>query len=307
MLGGFVAGPGIARMTSGWWQDYQRWRADRQAAQQRAAVQQKFAANLQACLATIASPTQIVYEEDPTRAAALLKRGTDYVSVAISTSSYVYFPPAPWQVPVFLKNAGPAAQLRSGSDSTIAFLHGRKTPDGAQRLVWVNFQASEQMRITSQDPATRYYHLRNDRIFFASAYDPAAASTLHVENSRSLLIGHPPGDRDPFVVWHKGDSWESGRIEPHLQNIMRIFSGQPDPKDESHFTIGYELDGTPGVIDGWLLSDQTVVLEPRAGRITSQDNLARQRIWDPYADPPTTRPADPNLLVPMIPQRPHKG
>src|SRR5689334_20431880 len=41
MLGGFGAGPGIARMTSGWWQDYQRWRADRQAAQQRAAVQQK--------------------------------------------------------------------------------------------------------------------------------------------------------------------------------------------------------------------------------------------------------------------------
>src|SRR6059058_2181032 len=60
MLGGFVAGPGIAHMTGGWWQGYQRWRADRQTAQQHAAVLQKFSADYQACLGTIASPTQVV-------------------------------------------------------------------------------------------------------------------------------------------------------------------------------------------------------------------------------------------------------
>jgi len=160
------------------------------------------------------------------------------------------------------------------------------------------------MLIDSEAPATtRYYNLRNDRIFTAHAYDPAANGTLHVENSRSLLILQPL-DRQTLVVWHKGDSWESGRIEPHLSNVMRIFSGQPDPKDESHFTISYELDGNPGVIDGWLLRDQTVALQPRTGGITSQDNQGRRRVWNPYAAPPTTRPADPNLLVPVIPQRP---
>ena len=315
ILGGFVAGPGISRMTSGWWQGYQRWRADRQTAQQRAVAQQKsaqqraaalqkFSADFQACLGNVASPTQVVYEEDPTRAAALLKRGTGYAAISSSSSRSVFIPPAPWQVPVLLKNAGTATQLRSTSDSTVAFLHGRKTPDGAQRLVWVDFKASEQMLIDSEAPATtRYYNLRNDRIFTARAYDPAADGTLHVENSRSLLILQPL-DRQTLVVWHKGDSWESGRIEPHLSNVMRIFSGQPDPKDESHFTISYELDGNPGVIDGWLLRDQTVALQPRTGGITSQDNQGRSRVWNPYADPPTTRPADPNLLVPVIPQRP---
>ena len=312
MLGGFVAGPGIARMSSGWWQDYQRRRADRQAAQQRAAADrqaaqqrtaalQKFSANFQACLATTASPTQVIYDEDPTRAAALLKRATGYV--AIPSSNYVHFPPAAWQVPVFLKTAGPAAQLHSSSDTTIAFLHGRKTPDGIERLVWVDLLAQETMSNASEGPTTRYYHLHHERTFIARAYDPAAQGTLLVDNARSLILDQPDG-RNPYVVWTKAASWESGRIEPHLQNILRIFSGQPDPKDESHFTIDYELDGNPDVIDGWLLRDQTVVLQPRSGRTTSQDYQGRRRVWTPYVDPPTTRPADPNLLVPMTPPPP---
>jgi hypothetical protein len=301
MLGGFVAGPGIARVTGGWWQGYQRWRADRAAAQQRAAVQQKFLADYQACLNASASPTQVVYEEDPTRAAAMLKGGNDYVG--IPSSNYVYFPPAPWQVPIVLKSTGLAAGPLSNRQCTIAFLHSRKAPNDIERLVCVEFLAQETMRKTSDGPDTRYYHLKNDRIFTTRAYDPAPDGTLHVANSRSLTILQPP-DHNPFVVWNKAASWESGRIEPHLRDVMRVFAGQPDPNDASHFTIGYELDGAPGVIDGWLVNDQTVVLEPRLGRIISQDSLGRQRNWDPYADPPATRPADPNLLVPAIPPRP---
>lgn len=43
----------------------------------------------------------------------------------------------------------------------------------------------------------------------------------------------------------------------------RFFAGQPDPNDESHFTIDYEVDGIRNTIDGWLLDDDTVKLEPR--------------------------------------------
>src|SRR5258706_15070322 len=50
MLFLFVAGPGISRVTSGWWQDYKRWQSDRLAAQQKAQAQQKFAADFQAAL-----------------------------------------------------------------------------------------------------------------------------------------------------------------------------------------------------------------------------------------------------------------
>jgi len=44
---------------------------------------------------------------------------------------------------------------------------------------------------------------------------------------------------------------------------LRLFAGQPDPVDESHFTIRYELDGKSNIIDGWLMPDDKVKLEPR--------------------------------------------
>jgi hypothetical protein len=34
--------------------------------------------------------------------------------------------------------------------------------------------------------------------------------------------------------------------------LLHLFAGQPDPADESHFTIDYEVDGDRGTIDGWL-------------------------------------------------------
>ena len=42
-------------------------------------------------------------------------------------------------------------------------------------------------------------------------------------------------------------------------------AGQPDPSDGSHFTIRYESNGQSGLIDGWLMPDDTVKLEPRGG------------------------------------------
>lgn len=44
---------------------------------------------------------------------------------------------------------------------------------------------------------------------------------------------------------------------------MKIFAGQIDPFDASHFTIDYELNGERGVIDGWLVNDREVNLEFR--------------------------------------------
>lgn len=46
---------------------------------------------------------------------------------------------------------------------------------------------------------------------------------------------------------------------------LRFDVGQPDPADESHFTIGYETPDGRGTIDGWLMPDDTVKLEVRDG------------------------------------------
>jgi hypothetical protein len=44
---------------------------------------------------------------------------------------------------------------------------------------------------------------------------------------------------------------------------VTMAAGQVDPSDESHFTIEFEVMGTPGIIDGWLREDGTVVMELR--------------------------------------------
>jgi hypothetical protein len=33
---------------------------------------------------------------------------------------------------------------------------------------------------------------------------------------------------------------------------LRVFAGQGDPQRSDHFTIGFEINGEPGTIDGWL-------------------------------------------------------
>lgn len=55
---------------------------------------------------------------------------------------------------------------------------------------------------------------------------------------------------------------------PHPHGVMRMFAGQCDLKDESHFTIRYEIDKQPCMIDGWLQSDDTVRLQFRTQKTT---------------------------------------
>lgn len=41
---------------------------------------------------------------------------------------------------------------------------------------------------------------------------------------------------------------------------LRFFAGQPDPADDSRFTIGYEMDGRVGTLEGQLLEDGDIAL-----------------------------------------------
>jgi hypothetical protein len=53
---------------------------------------------------------------------------------------------------------------------------------------------------------------------------------------------------------------------PTLPAPRRIFAGQADPNDASHFTIEYEWpSGVRGTIDGWLRDDDHVDLQIRPG------------------------------------------
>jgi hypothetical protein len=44
-----------------------------------------------------------------------------------------------------------------------------------------------------------------------------------------------------------------------------MYAGQHDPDDPAHFTIKYEIDNVPGIIDGRLEADDTVTLKILSG------------------------------------------
>jgi hypothetical protein len=48
-------------------------------------------------------------------------------------------------------------------------------------------------------------------------------------------------------------------------DAVRYYAGQPDPGDESHFTIDFDLGARHGVIDGWLRGDDHIEMAVRPG------------------------------------------
>ena len=68
------------------------------------------------------------------------------------------------------------------------------------------------------------------------------------------------------VFTRRGQPAEALNMPINCGNI-RIYAGQPDPVDHSHFTMKYEIDNFPGTlfgtIDGWLQNDDTVKMQFR--------------------------------------------
>jgi len=60
--------------------------------------------------------------------------------------------------------------------------------------------------------------------------------------------------------------WPGLEALPAPPAKIRIFAGQADGADGSHLTLVYEADGRPGIIDGWLMDDDTVKLQIRPGK-----------------------------------------
>jgi hypothetical protein len=64
--------------------------------------------------------------------------------------------------------------------------------------------------------------------------------------------------RGPVELWF---SQASRHI--FLPSSLTVYGGQRDPGDPSHFTIGLQYGGKNEIIDGWLMDDDSVKLEPR--------------------------------------------
>jgi hypothetical protein len=173
------------------------------------------------CMAFVAPAEQVVWDEDPSRTAATLKAAAAaadnrYVPVDLVDGrvAVAAATPEPWRR-FWIDRWGRATPTAVGNPAVL-FLHGRATPSGTRCLVVIEFALAR------------------------SEHGPHLCATLVEAGSLRRNARH----HGPFAVFEDADVCPSPR--------KRFFAGQPDPDDESHFTIDYEIDGTRGTLDGWL-------------------------------------------------------
>jgi hypothetical protein len=71
----------------------------------------------------------------------------------------------------------------------------------------------------------------------------------------------------------------------------RIYAGQVDPKDETHFTVHYEIGEYSDDFDGYLMNDGSIAMFPRKHRAwANSPEEKRRREWE-NSRLPSTAPA----------------
>ncbi len=215
------------------------------------------------CLDYTAPPDMVVYEENAPDVDLLLAKGGGYRMLPRTDRTLrefyrqyrlaAYYPPELWAI---------LPQQSAG----IAFVHRRRSPRGPERLVVVAASAGESF----QDYGY-FLAMGHGRVYEPATWE--SGSTLRLVRDSGLFwhdLAHPP-----HALWCEG---------------MRLFAGQADPSDESHFTIDYEtyrlvapgqLVPQRGTIDGWLRDDDSVQLQLRdGGPLTRKPTAAElKRIW----------------------------
>lgn len=290
MLGWFVVGPQASQFAKEQWSQWKERRVQAKREQVQLAAQQ--AAN------TFQFPeNHVAYTEVPDEAMKLVSQGLSYRPLATRVSnSRDGLPPPGWQAPVI---AQPLVALTKGEiklhDEGLLFLHERTSPDGTAALVKVVIWANPAFAAKHHGNGTvdvTTFHLSKSRAMLASAFAPGSKNDLDEKRKFTLNLILPDMDSVPVATMKRPAGRESSTTQPvpiKPGNQLRLFGGSPDPDNASHFTIPYELDGKPGIIDGWL-HDDSLLLRPRQGRaIPSSDTPAWELL--PPAGPATT-PAD---------------
>lgn len=121
-----------------------------------------------------------------------------------------------------------------GRHGATAFLHELRRKDGSRRLV-----AVEAYALDRNHPAT----------------DSLAFSHLAWTVIEPGGLWSPPRSQ-VYSIWGIPRA-------PLSSDPLRLYAGQTDPNDASHFTIAYDRAGRPGVIDAWLRADDTLLFEVR--------------------------------------------
>ena len=293
LLGSMVLGPQLFPFAR---QQLQQWKDARAARRQ---LQSDLAAR-QKCQDHLEPASKVVYEEDPREALKLIKASPRDYERAQSQGGDS---PPGWQPAVRLATPDHYEQFRKAvygrpspmHYSALAFLHERTTPAGERFVVAVSLQSDvgfSRRPVFEAGPSTKPIQLnfsqRKQRMLVAESWPLGNKNAPPAEARQKVrLLRVPlslPDNEDRIVARLKPDAPLESLPPPDPGNRLRLFAGQPDPADPSHFTIGYDLDGRPGVIDGWL-RDEGIELRPREGQSVYEDGGGAWRL--PAAQAPS--------------------
>ncbi|HEV8293289.1 MAG TPA: hypothetical protein VGP94_15240 [Tepidisphaeraceae bacterium] len=293
LLAAFVCGPTLSQYTRSTWQQYQTRQKIRQ--QQKAQD-----ALLQQAAQYTAPPDQIVYEENPLDAAALLNPSGS--STMPSGSSYIPINRSrlPWQPPVALADPPIVTQLRavlpgrSGVYATL-LLHTLKKKNSQQRLVWVIVQG-EQQNMGVKDyfapgdlnRTLKQLSFKTRRMISAMIVESDNQQPMPTLHTSTQNLVPEMLDMESTVTWKDASTDSMPTIEP--KGVLRFYAAQIDPNNPSHFTIDYVYRGDRNTIDVNLEDDDSFVFSPRAGMMARDQG--QTQIWYPFTRP-NTRPSSP--------------
>ena len=177
------------------------------------------------CMVYTAPSDQVVYEENRQRSVKLLA----------TNSCYQRLSDPPFGVRYFHRAWNHVARHTTEPDAVV-FVHQRGSPRGNVRLVGID-------------------------VYFE--WVSPSGSNEHPSFSLCSDVLRPGGMTRSSKVMAYTFPFEFRRLQP--SDELRIFAGQPDPVDASHFTIAYEMNSQKGIVDRWLQDDDTVKLKLRGG------------------------------------------
>jgi hypothetical protein len=181
----------------------------------------------------------VVYEEDPTAAAALLAGNPKYHPYPLQrrTSSQAAASPATaaaldvsdWNKLTTVLSRLYSPLIKPG----VIFLHERISPAGHRRLVCVRYRPQG---------------------------NTFSAQFIQGLNCDTFTVIPGTWSQPPIYRLQWTFAWDVETVWPRKPPLVRIFAGQPDPNDPAHFTIRYRMWGQEDVLDGRLLDNDRVTL-----------------------------------------------
>ena len=164
----------------------------------------------------------------------------------------------------------------TAASERVSFIHQRRSRNGNVRLVVIG-----------------------DVFNLSDSYDTCVPT--------GVFGGSPPIESVSFLNWVRPrflDAYDAdGDGYPDRPFHVRVYAGQIDPIDQSHFTIAYEIDRNKDIIDGYLQDDGSVTLTCRAGPSTRPIDFSGPVQFGGFIQGGTTTPLPPAFNTPQTSPR----